>query len=124
MRAADDVAAELSSAVTTTRLRAGIAIVPVLQRLGSFEQHRVGWPVSGDWSVLGSGRHDEQVPGAEVDRVPALHLDHKRAGPAEEELVLVVMVKREGALEARQADYGVVRADKVLGLPRFRQRAD
>jgi hypothetical protein len=71
----------------------------------------------GHGTVLRPGGHDEQVAGGERHGFLALQLDPKRAVPAQEQLVLVVMVPGELAVEACDTDDRVVRAREILGLP-------
>ena len=96
-------------------------LVPVLLGLRTLEQKRVGGPL-GERSMLDPSRHDEQVPSVEVDRSGTFELDPERTVPAQEQLVLFVMMPRELALQAHNPHDGIVHGDEVLPLPRSRQR--
>src|SRR3954463_3750 len=88
------------SALTTERSRlVGIGQVSVLQRLGTLEQQRVGGTVVGHGPVLRAARHDEEVAGPQSNRLGAADLDHEAARPTQEELVLVVVVEWELAVQ-------------------------
>ena len=55
----------------------------------------------GDRPVPGAPGHDEDVPGAQHHRVAALQLDTERPVPAQEQLVLLMVVPGELPLEPR-----------------------
>ncbi len=91
--------------------------VAVLERLGSLEENGVRYVV-GHGTVLLAGGDDEQVAGAKTHRNLTLEVDAELAVPAEEQLVLVVMVPLEGALEPRDPHDCVVRDRQVPRRPR------
>jgi hypothetical protein len=66
--------------------------------------------------VLDASRDDVEVPRNELDGFAILDLDPKSTLPAQEELVLVVVVPRELALDRGDADHGVVHDDEVERL--------
>ena len=74
---------------------------------------------SRDRSVKRATRHDEEVEWAERDRVAPFHLDAERPVEAEEQLVLVVAMPGELALEARDANDRVVDLRDVARTPRL-----
>src|SRR5262245_1760141 len=74
--------------------------------------------------MLPPGGNHEQVTGRKRDGLLALQLDPERPVPAQEQLVLIVMVPGKLALEARDADDGVVGPGQILRLPRRGQPAD
>jgi hypothetical protein len=67
----------------------------------------------GNGPVTDAARHDEEVTGLQLDGGCVVHFDAEAAVPAEEELVLLVLVPRKLAVEAGDADDGVVRDGKV-----------
>jgi len=89
-----------------------LASVPVLEGLGSFEQQDDGPPVR-DRSVLDATRDDVEVPRDELDGFTIPDLDPESTLPAQEQLVLIVVVPRERSLDGRDADHGVVHDDEV-----------
>jgi hypothetical protein len=72
-------------------------LVPVLLRLRAFEQEH-DRAVGSDRSVLDASRHAEEIASAELDRLAPIEIDPELALPAQEQLVLVVMVPRELAV--------------------------
>ena len=64
--------------------------------------------------------HDEDLARPKDDRLVALAFDPERAFPAEEELVLIVLVPYELAVQLCDPDDGVVGPREVPWLPRFR----
>jgi hypothetical protein len=74
--------------------------------------------------VLDPAWDDEELASAELHRFAALELDAERAVPAQEELVLVVVVPGELTLETSDADHGVVGDDEIARLPGPGERAD
>jgi hypothetical protein len=96
------------------------ASVPVLLRLGALEQQRVGRLVC-NGPVLDPTRHDEEIPGLERDRIATLQFNTEHSLPAQEQLVFVVVVPRELAVETSDTDHGIVDRHKVLRLERFEQ---
>src|ERR1700730_11052169 len=94
--------------------------VAVLEGLRALQQQRVGGRLGHRTVPLAPGDHEE-VAGREGDRVLVLQLDPEAALPAHEELVLVVLVPGELALQAGDAQDGVVDGGQVPWLPRLLQ---
>src|SRR2546430_11848365 len=90
--------------------------VPVLARVGSLDEERVGGSVR-DGAVARALRHDKELAGGEGDRLGAFELDPERAVPAQEQLVLLVAVGRGSALDAGHAqDDGGYRREGPRGV--------
>jgi hypothetical protein len=68
-------------------------------------------------------RNHKDLTGPEIDRRLPLELNSERPLPAEKELIFIVRVPGELAVELRYADDGVVGASEVGGLPRLRYAA-
>ena len=69
--------------------------------------------------MLHAARHDEQHALRHRHRVTVAHLDAELALPADEQLILIVMMPRERALDAREAHHRIIDVREVLLLPRF-----
>src|SRR6266508_4257980 len=92
-------------------------LVPVLERLWAFEQEHDRAPL-GDRSVFDASGNDDDVARGELDGVAILVLDPQGALPAQEQLVLVVVVPGELPLDRRDPDDRVVHGDEVPRLER------
>jgi hypothetical protein len=68
--------------------------------------------------VLAAPRDDEDVAPSQVDGIALPKLDPEGSVPAEEELVLIVLMPRELALDGRDADDRIVHANQILRLER------
>src|SRR6187401_264979 len=97
-----------SSAGLTARLPARPLVVAILLRLWPLEQHRVGGAVVGYRPMLHSSRDHEQVARIQLDLVGVIELDAECSAPAQEHLVLIVVVPRELPVESGKANDGVV----------------
>lgn len=72
--------------------------------------------------MLHAARHDEQLALRQRHHVAAVQLDAELALPADEQLILVVMMPRKRAFDSREADDGIVDLRKVARLPRLGDR--
>jgi hypothetical protein len=63
-------------------------------------------------------RYDHELSLAELDPVLPFDFDLEPAVPAEKELVFVVVVPRELALESSDPERSIIDGDEVFGLPR------
>src|SRR4029453_18548299 len=91
--------------------------VPELKGLGALQQEndRAG---RRDRAMLDATRDGEEVARVHLDRGMAPELDPELALPAQEQLILIVVVPRKLALESSDADHRVVRHDEVPRLER------
>jgi hypothetical protein len=92
----------------------------VLLGLGPLQEEGVRRALRHRTVLHATGDH-EQTPGAEVDVVMSAELDPEPAVPTEEQLVLVVVMPWELALEADHPHHGVVHGGQVAPLPRPRE---
>ena len=88
----------------------------VQDRLASFQEERHRGLV-GDRSMADAAGDHEQPAGRETHGLAAFQLDAERAGPAQEQLVLVVVVPGELAVQAGDPNDGVVRGGQVDRFP-------
>jgi hypothetical protein len=89
----------------------------VLERLRTLNQKGHRRPIR-NGTVLDTLRHDEELSRAELDGRALRELDAEGALPAEEQLVLDVLMPRELAIELRQPHDRVVRSHEVDRRPR------
>jgi hypothetical protein len=74
--------------------------------------------------VLDTSRHHEEVARPQRHGLATLHLHPERPIPAQEQLVLVVVMPRELAFEPSQSHDGIVRLDDIDRRPRSGQPGD
>lgn len=99
------------------------ALAAVLLCLAALEHENVSWFV-GHGAMPSATRDDEGLAGAERDRLSPLHLDTEMSVPAEEELVLLVLVPGELAVEPGYAEDRLIHNRQLTLLPRTWEGGD
>jgi hypothetical protein len=93
-----------------------------LERFGPFDEKR-DCRLRRDGPVLDAFRHDEELSRVELNARTLRELNAKSALPAEEELVLVVLMPGEFSIELCETDNRVVRSHEVDRRPRAGDRS-